>query len=889
MGKVLDFFRKKKNNNLINLIIDGKIDYIDETICTPEELFNTTYEGNSLIDLIASRRIKISDSLLNMLFSNPETVYKFSNSLMLHTYLYNIKISEEVLFSTLNGKILLELLTEYRSFFLIDYSDVNNLYFIDLVVNKNLPQFPKRVNHELFNSLLDNNMLDKYINNDSAFKWIVSNITDPRIYNYLVDKKLIDKYKDCLNENVLLHSVDGVTLFEKYSSDEFNFNVEDNIKPNKEFINLLIKNGKFDKLVKADENTMLVEIEPGITLLEYVLNNCDIKELSFGILNPKTVEILNKFNRADVCTIINNDCYKSLSKNCSKGTCIPSFLQNSGENVLSSIDKLSIEDIKSIISMGKVGLLARFNKNYMDTISNGKYLIDILIENNIPLFLNNNNYDEKLCKYLMKAGRYDLVASLPIPFLMRKYNNSTYFENILMALKEGKFKADIKNLFSYAISGYEVQFFYYLAKYGFAEHFVEGLKPMLLETVNYNGYKSTLLEHLLDINTLLILNNYIKKMDLSFDVLAVLNGRGLYLDRKADIDLIEEQKLDYKIYDVSPELYSIGPVTEEGESLLSELETMFMNDGLSDKELVDALVSAYRDNLITNYRGGLEELKSLVNCKKMYPQFAIIKDNSSYYMPGKNYVAVDTVGFHTIKHEIGHALHFMHANGSIPDNVDKMMDDVRNDPNRVNLISDFIKEYRKIQDKLYSDAERDWELFQDKYITPEFVDQIQKYLNENKEKKREQLKKLNLSDMAINFILFKNYSFDSYLNTLKDNFIRNKVDITMYSRTTDYRGIFDILDAIYCGLLHDGKFKDSKGRNVGSLPGHGSNYYSNENSRFIEIVANYASISKSPNCDRDLELLRSLIGDELYFAIEDYYYKSVANSEILDNDVSKSV
>ena len=54
MGKVLDFFRKKKNNNLINLIIDGKIDYIDETICTPEELFNTTYEGNSLIDLIPS-------------------------------------------------------------------------------------------------------------------------------------------------------------------------------------------------------------------------------------------------------------------------------------------------------------------------------------------------------------------------------------------------------------------------------------------------------------------------------------------------------------------------------------------------------------------------------------------------------------------------------------------------------------------------------------------------------------------------------------------------------------------------------------------------------------------------------------------------------------------
>ena len=112
-----------------------------------------------------------------------------------------------------------------------------------------------------------------------------------------------------------------------------------------------------------------------ILMLKIILN------LIRNLLNPKTVEILNKFNRADVCTIINNDCYKSLSKNCSKGTCIPSFLQNSGENVLSSIDKLSIEDIKSIISMGNVGLLARFNKNYMDTISNGKYLIDILIEN----------------------------------------------------------------------------------------------------------------------------------------------------------------------------------------------------------------------------------------------------------------------------------------------------------------------------------------------------------------------------------------------------------------------------------------------------------------------------------------------------------------------------
>ena len=69
--------------------------------------------------------------------------------------------------------------------------------------------------------------------------------------------------------------------------------------------------------------------------------------------------------------------------------------------------------------------------------------------------------------------------------------------------------------------------------------------------------------------------------------------------------------------------------------------------------------------------------------------------------------------------------------------------------------------------------------------------------------------------------------------------------------------ISDMLDAIYGGELYD------KG-----LPGHGSAYYKDEDSKFTEMFANYYFLKAM--CPERIEVLRALTGDRLVDYMEGY-------------------
>ena len=59
--------------------------------------------------------------------------------------------------------------------------------------------------------------------------------------------------------------------------------------------------------------------------------------------------------------------------------------------------------------------------------------------------------------------------------------------------------------------------------------------------------------------------------------------------------------------------------------------------------------------------------------------------------------------------------------------------------------------------------------------------------------------------------------------------------------------------------------------------GHGLSYYFATNHGFDEMVANFAEMYKMPNAKENLQMLKGVIGEEMYNMISSYYYKNIIN------------
>ena len=87
--------------------------------------------------------------------------------------------------------------------------------------------------------------------------------------------------------------------------------------------------------------------------------------------------------------------------------------------------------------------------------------------------------------------------------------------------------------------------------------------------------------------------------------------------------------------------------------------------------------------------------------------------------------------------------------------------------------------------------------------------------------------------------------------------------------------IGDILDAIYEGELHSGVLKDLEGEKIKRTAGHGISYYSNSKHGFDEMVANFASIIKSRDSQKTLNLLRDIVGEEMFDMLGEFYFNNI--------------
>lgn len=111
----------------------------------------------------------------------------------------------------------------------------------------------------------------------------------------------------------------------------------------------------------------------------------------------------------------------------------------------------------------------------------------------------------------------------------------------------------------------------------------------------------------------------------------------------------------------------------------------------------------------------------------------------------------------------------------------------------------------------------------------------------------------------------------------------------MRSEFGSLMAIGDILDAIYEGKLNSEHLKNKQGEIIKRTPGHGLRYYYGTKHGFDEMIANFSYISKSKESEEMLELLKSIIGDELYNMLSEFYYQNIVGIKEEEQEASKSM
>ena len=157
----------------------------------------------------------------------------------------------------------------------------------------------------------------------------------------------------------------------------------------------------------------------------------------------------------------------------------------------------------------------------------------------------------------------------------------------------------------------------------------------------------------------------------------------------------------------------------------------------------------------------------------------------------------------------------------------------------------------------------------------------------SKDEKKEEYKKLGIPEEQLDTILEGTYTVGEYINHQKRIFIKENVTAIMDNEFNSIAAICDILDAIYEGKLHNSELKSMKGDKIKRTAGHGINYYFDTKHGFDEMIANFATLSKSNNAGEMLNLLRSIVGDEVYNMISDFYYQNIIQINNEELNVNK--
>ena len=403
-------------------------------------------------------------------------------------------------------------------------------------------------------------------------------------------------------------------------------------------------------------------------------------------------------------------------------------------------------------------------------------------------------------------------------------------------------------------------------------------KDMLL--CKKNDDEKSVIEWLLEYNKELAMTNIISKCEEKNDpdfviVLKVLGIDDFDFDIK--IPEVQFSREFIKQYNANYDNNCISPC----EDMLIELQTLFYQDSISDKSLVDALIKSYR--YLTSLGNDLfiMEVRQLIEIKKRYPdKFVYEKINTgAYFSPTKGSLFLSNDVISTINHETTHALHFYLSNSHVPNNYLEVIERARNNPQIIQRIIEYKKKYYDIVKKLISEMPfgQIYDYINSMY-QGEKRNQLEKFLESAKAEQKQKFKN-DYSEEVLDAILAKPYSVDKFLEQRKKIEKYEVFDVILNNEYAAFIAVADIIDAIFLGKLFDGLLKNTDGSYISMPFGHGIEYYSDPIHGFDEMIAEYGTIIKSKNSQEILLYLRYIVGDEVVDMIENVYINRILNSE----------
>ena len=824
--------------NIINGINDGSIKFVFDYNLTMEDLFTKDNDGIYFLEYLLRKRIMIPLELKEELKTNALAAYLYCKN---GSSLFGFNLSEKDLFTEFDGKKLIEHILEKKQ---INKSIVENIHenleIIDLFCNLNNYFYLNYLSQDIITKLItkDNNgiyPIEKYLNNKRLIEKIMPSINDINVLLEICNRNndydlikavkarmLITNYKD--DKTVLLF-----LLNDKKVVPDCLINIPEDIV----FIKYLIKNNLYDYLKKASEDVLLMKVDSGKTLLEFLIDKGYDPEIKY-IFNKKTISILYRKQKLNLAKFVSDDV-----------------------------------------------LLAPVKKLFSDDSLGNETLFEYMIRNGYKL--NSSRISsEKLLKICYLEQRPDLLEEASISDLLKPIDGTyTYFDYILDSIANKGLKIRVPSRPWSSDVNEHIKYYTTIAKHDMMKYIGEIKAEKLLKKYG----DKTLLEYLLDTDSDLTLNKILSDdLKADPDIAVILKKRGI-VQKSVNVSKEENEYTTKYIENINNHL-GIGPLPEEGERLLNELKLLFLTDGKSDKDLITGLTAGYRNALMNNYDINIIEIKKLIEIKKENKDifYYIKNDDGSYFSPSNGSIFCENANTNTLLHETGHALHFYIADMKTPDNYQEIVERARENPEVLAKTKEYAANYRKLINNITLLVEQRYDSFFKSYYSPEKVEEIKKNLTKSKEDKKKEYKELHIPDEQLDMILSDMYTQEEYIDHQKRIFIEDNVDAILRNEFGSLLPIGDILDAIYEGKLHSNTLKDSQGEAICKTGGHGLNYYYATLHGFDEMIANFAAISKANDAKEKLRMLKSIVGDEVYDMISNFYYHDILklNTEELE-------
>lgn len=873
MDNNVNIFDNERLNDIYQKVVNGEITSTAGLNLTLDELFTMDKNGYFLlIDLLENnvdidlenKKIRNNGGVFFYFlvcgqdisqFSYDEINYKCDemNCTNVLNHLleeYDLSIND-LLIEDKNGTTLLEQMLKEN----IDISNINidddiidlekTIEIIEIITYKD-KEVPEKIKNIFENTLFstNNNEFFKYllIKNNMLIKKMISIIKEHTEIVDLLCKYHFEYHLIYLNPEIIKKLItkdeNGNYPIDKYVSNSMAIknissliNFDENIDFMIHFIKLLVDNKLYSFFYDADENILLYKVYPPKTLLEILIeNNVNIK--------------VNNINNKEIIKILYDN--KKLD-----------LIGSNSENIWLS----NTRDV------------------FKDTVVKDQTILEYMLDNNydikIPCI-----FEEDTLKILYQKNRPDLLVKASASLLMTRINdNYTYLDYILDCINKGDFEYNIANITAPIKPDMKAEFYLDIARHDMIGYVKNSLN---LNTLLKKYDNKTLLDYFLDKDSELTLNKILDKSDkMNYSVMIILKSRGI----KDNDSILNINKDNASFVKNTPDTY-YGPLDNDSDYLIKELERLFISDGKSDKDLINLLITGYRNALFINYDITIREIEKLIEIKKNnFDKFYYVKDkNSSYFSPSKGCIFINDSYISVVIHETGHALHHYLTGSEVPDNYDEIVKRAEENKELLTKTSKYFESCNKIMKNIKNYfLNLANEVLTAHYSKQENIMDIQSIASKDISEYRDKFKSLKIPEEQLEQILQETFSVEEYIKREAIIVASELTDTTIRNNYASIGATNDIIDAIYRGKVCDGVLKSADGQKIASFGGHGIRYYSQKKHGFDEMIAQFAVLVKSKGAEENLQVLRNIVGYEIYNMISNFYY-----TNILEMDINKS-